>query len=374
MRYGLALIVLFAFAAGALGGEIDADCIRTRIIAQEALLRDMDAKLSHDRTPDTAKGITSLRKNAVVTVGGTIDTRYYYNKAKVDTSLAANKAVNGVPQWNASPDRVQREEFKHGDLTIYNAKLIFKIDINDHFDAYVRLSLHDLNRTRVSGIAQNYWVRWKNICNSGFGVLVGRDSIAFGDNETTGVIMNYTGGQEGVGEYTWRSGLISNFDNADPIGGAAWGDGMLLGNSLVPYHTGFDFGRTTQITPYWESKDGKFKAEVSLFQSRERLTGDSYGYADGATTHYRSINYGLGTGTVKLTWRPAEGLKLTASAINFNTNSDRNNGVFSWKGNGPGGGGWNQLSGIRTTSNNSAVNLAVQYRPVFLKKLKVWTQ
>lgn len=345
-----------------------------RMADQDARMHDMQAKFGKQPESQQAEYVTSLKKNARVTLGGLINTRYYYRQATVDTALAGNQTGS----WAASPtgERVKREDMKLGDLSVYDAKVTMQIEVNDHFDGYIKLSLHDAySRRNVSGVAQNYWMRWKNICNSGFGVLVGRNNLAFGDNWITGVVNNYTGGQEGLGDFTYLSELIASPSNVTP-GGAVFGDGMFLGGSLTPYHTGFDFSRTTQINPYWENSDGSFRAEVSLMQGLDRLDGDTFTFVDSdGVTKSRAINYGLGSGTFRLIWKPIEGLKLTASALNYRQDADRIGEIYSYKGNGPFGDGTGSLgNGIRVVSNNSAVNLAFQYRPAAFKRLNTWGQ
>ena len=76
------------------------------------------------------------------------------------------------------------------------------------------------------------------------------------------------------------------------------------------------------MTPYWESANGAVLAELSFMQNVD--TGNAYmdwtkwGYSYPTTTgiKYCSSNYGLGTMSARLTWKPVEGLKLTASAAN----------------------------------------------------------
>lgn len=374
--------LVFIIACGAVFAEdLDITDLLTKVESHEARINDMQAKLAQQSDSESAKRVTSMRKNAKVTIGGLLNTRYYYRQASVKTSLAANQETsptNPNPAWNASAsgDRVKREDIKNGDLNVYDAKLTMQIDVNDHFDGYLKLSLHDAyGRRNVNGIAQNYWIRWKNIRDSGFGVLIGRNNLAFGDNWITGVMCNYTGGQEGLGDFTWMSRLIANSGNL-ATGGAIYGDGMFLGGSLTPFHTGFDFSRTTQINPYWENRDGTLKVEASFLQGLDRLDGDTFTWTDSnGVMQSRAINYGLGSGTFRIIWKPIEGLKLTASALNYRQDADRIGEIFSYRGNGPFGEGTGSLNnGIKVVSNNSAVNLAFQYRPAAFKKLNVWGQ
>lgn len=395
----IVLTVCIVFAAcmhlGAGGEEDGVEDLRRKLAEQEALLRnaldssvkmqtqmtsqaeqlnDMNAKMRSlaDKSGGSPQNVVSMRKNAKVTIGGTLTTRYNYRDGEVRSSLVLGKdPVTGDDAYLKRSDGKRRhvEDYKSGDLRIKDAKVAIKIDINEHIDGYIRLDLQDMGRANVSGIGQYYWLRWKNIRNSGFGVLIGRDALKFGDNSTIGVIASWNKSAYDSATHEYSPSAYRNHDGTK-------GNGMFALDNLMPMHTTFDFTRTTQINPYWESSDGKWKVDVSIIQAIDRLSGLTgakgwvYDHGDHNLTKYRSINYGIGSATARVVWKPIEGAKIIASAMNLYA-QDRKNWVWGPEGRrDPGSKGY----GVETTSNNSAVNLAVQYRPAFLKKLNIWGQ
>ncbi|MCD8349336.1 MAG: hypothetical protein LUC93_01825 [Planctomycetaceae bacterium] len=407
-RIGLAMVAIFALVGGiAFAEDMDVRALQAKLAAQEARLNDLQAKMYGAACDESvvADGITSLRKNAVVTLGGTVNTRYFARSGNIKSSVVGT----GAPAYTdaagdpvaadligRNPDgRVKVADYKFGDMRISDAKLEVKIDVNENFDAYLKMDLQDTDKTEVSGIAQNYWIRWKNVCNTGFGVLVGRDALKFGGVTPYGAIGSFTKNNDGFNDVIGIGGLgelggVSGFDVNDYngvgpgpenfTGGDAWGEGMFVGGGIMPTHTTWDHSRTTQITPYWETQDGSFSAELSLIQAIDTRNALYGARADesGSYTKYRSINYGLGSGTLRLTWKPIEGLKVVGSVMNLYAKN--------------GGGRWNWRSGrlhnesapalindagewegfAETSNSNTAVNLAFEYRPCFFNRLNLW--
>ncbi len=383
-RIGLAMVAIFALVGGiAIAEDMDVRALQAKLAAQEARLNDLQAKMygaAYDEKV-VADGITSLRKKAVVTLGGLVNTRYFMRSGNIKSEF--NQRVSDdatLPR----PGRTKVADYRHGDMCISDAKLEVKIDVNENFDAYVKMDLQDGNFSRA-GVGQNYWIRWKNVCNTGFGLLVGRDTLKFGGVTPYGAIGSFVKTNDGAGDI-----LFSRTAGEDGVvsfgylggGASAGGEGMLLNGSMVPTHTIWDHSRTTQITPYWETQDGSFKVELSLIQSVDTLNGVTGTRQDSVDncTDYRSINYGLGSGTLHFTWKPIEGLKLVASGMN----------VVAKNGNGYWGGprtgqSWNtpllyiyEIDGTSTTNtvkmatNNTAVNFAFEYRPCFFNRLNLW--
>jgi hypothetical protein len=130
----------------------------------------------------------------------------------------------------------------------------------------------------------------------------------------------------------------------------------------IPIHNNWDQGRYVQITPYWEAQDGKFGAELSLYQDygwhsqRNGIGGDSV-YLAG--DKWKSRNYGFGSASLRLRFRPVEGLLLSASVANFH---DKSADKYIERGT------------DTTKKDNTAIDLAFSYRPAFFNKLQVWGQ
>lgn len=347
-----------------------------KMAAQDARMTDLQAKMrekagASSDPVDKAKGVVGIRKNAVVTVGGQLNTRYVGTTGNVE-----HDAMDGAGMQ-------KRSEYKIGNFSITDAKLSFKIDVNENFDAFVQLDLqHDSDRlTRTAGIAQKYWVRWKKaVCDTSFGVLIGRNDFIFSDRYNVGQYSGLLGKHDDFGSTFATKGItIYGDDVSTPTytgPGGQLGEGMFShrGN-LTPNHVGWDYSRTTQINPYLELMDGKLRFDLSLMQAPERLAGGTSNTVDPATsngvTEYRSINYGLGSGTFRIMWKPIEGLSLTGSVANFyqgnahdgSTNRwDARKGISSWA---TGHSEW-------ISKNATATNISIRYNPSFAKAWNFW--
>ena len=375
-------VAVFALVGGiALSEDMDVRALQAKLAAQEARLNDLQAKMysTGGSSDNVADGITSLRKNAVVTLGGTVNTRYFYRQGKIKADAGMfPDAANGPTLDGDTANGQMRKiaDSKHGDLRIADAKLDVKIDVNENFDAFLKLDFQDgYGRRDVSGIAQNYWIRWKNVCNTGFGLLVGRDDLKFGGVQPYGILDSWNKDQGGSyndvleSPMAYAAGL-----NFDPDEGAInTGEGMFTSGSALPTHTVWSFSRTTQITPYWENCDGSLKAEVSFIQSVDTMNGMTSSRVHSRGTpgaesmrKSRSQNYGVGSMTGRITWKPIEGLKLVASVMNL-----KNSGQ-TYRYNYPRGFGAGKADDYETASNNFATNIGFEYRPCFFNRMNVW--
>ncbi len=331
-----------------LAQELDVSAIQARIAEQEAQITDLQARMNqrgqananYDGAPE---GIISLNKNAVVTIGGLLTTKYQYTDAKVD-SIFDEDGVYGGNTYQ------RRAKAQLGDLAITDAKVYMQVDVNDYFDAYLEMDLQ--NNAEDYDNAEVYYVRWKNICNSGFGIKVGRDALVFGDDNAVGDLGTYAaGGGDAFGDIDYAG----NF--ANHMGFIA---GPTSSASLIPSHNGWDVSGVTQVTPYWEGFDGKFKAELSFFQhvyDDEALisTGSALGdepltgwYLSGRT--YKSKNYG--TVSARVAFTPVEDLTITASFANYRQGE----------------------SDPVHNADNQVYGLAFNYRPSFFNRLYTWGQ
>jgi hypothetical protein len=164
-------------------------------------------------------------------------------------------------------------------------------------------------------------------------------------------------------------------------------------------HINYGASRTTQINPYWVSQDGKFRFDFSLIQSIEarNAANSVYTATDRRSDEYRTTNYGLGSGTMKLTWKPTEDLTIVGAMAHLYSNAK--NGEIYYKRNqnaalaAPGSSyayvdedanpvavAWDRNGTARwddrvNSSSNTALHLGFTYNPAaFCKKLTVWGQ
>ncbi|MCD8138811.1 MAG: hypothetical protein LUE17_03365, partial [Planctomycetaceae bacterium] len=375
-RIGLAMVAIFALVGGiAFAEDMDVRALQAKLAAQEARLNDLQAKMYGAACDEgtVADGITSLRKNAVVTIGGELNTRYFYRKGEIKSQYSRNPASKyGEGQRTDGREKVM--DNKRGDMKISDAKLEAKIDVNEYFDAYLKMDLQDLDKGSVSGIAENYWVRWKNVCNTGFGLLVGRDDLKFCGVTPYGAIGSFVKNYDGGGDVLDGFGTL--YDSiGDDNNAFQGGEGMFAHGNMVPAHTIWDHSRVTQFNPYWETQDGSFRAEMSLIQAIDTINGNQDSRISDDGRRYRSVNYGFGSGTLRLTWKPVEGLNLVASAMNLHAKNGAGRWT-SWRR----GTNWEAdgapllFNGQRaaTDDNNTSVNFAFEYRPCFFNRLNIW--
>ena len=335
MRLAMCVAAFAVLGKIAMSEDIDVRALQAKIQAQEQRLNDLNAKLGASKVVvGENEGLVSINKNAVVTIGGTVNTRYYYYNGKISddngvVTIPAGSVIppvavllpNGVPAANTD---LRASE---GNLKISDAKLTVQIDVNDYFDAFLKVDLQSSTDGSGSDNAEVYYVRWKNVCNTGFGLKVGRDALVFGE-----------GGYGVLG--AWAA-------NGDGVGDIDWGD---ITDGVVyyarPAHNNWDIGRITQITPYWEGLDGKVGFELSVFQ-RPGANGGNH-YYDVQDGKFKTENYGT-SASARLRFTPIEGLDLSLSAVNFGSNNS-------------------------DADNNTAVDVSAKWRPAAFNRLLVWAQ
>ncbi len=363
-------VAAFAVLGGiAFSGEMDIKALQAKLAAQEARLNDLQAKMGSSKAAETPANITSMRKNAKVTIGGEVDTRYIYHSGKVEQDRGYINTSTATARGVAA-GRTKRVDIEDAQMYLDTAKLTFQIDVNEHMDARLQLDLHDPtsgggNREHELGIAQTYWVRWKNICNSGFGVL-------FGMGKPIGMLDAYNqdgGPNSAFGSFAYPGsgtdiGDSNTFDRTD---------GLFATNGVLSQHLSYGTSRTTQITPYWQSEDGKVLFELSFMQGLDRR--GTYNTDEGPNTaggynRVRSINMGLATMSGRITWKPTEDWTLVLGAINLQSDDDN---FGAYRGQDTGNAIAGRLHPDRFNGNNFAYHLGAMYTPSILcQRLTVW--
>ncbi len=377
MKHMVALgcLILAMVAGQAWSSDLDVHQMQWRLAAQEARMADQDARMNDlhakiansmnlNSSGSSADSVISLQKNAKVTIGGLVTTKYTNTTARVSSVYGDNGAGEIV---DLGSGRARRAEAKAGSLAITDAEIYMQVDVNDNFDAYLELDLQ--NDARDYYIAKAYYVRWKNICNTGFGIKVGRDALVFGE-EGFGELASYAaGGGDGLSELGGAFDSYSGFRVPTATAGVFAPTG-----GIVPIHNGWDVDGVVQVTPYWEGFDGKFKLEMSFMQSIDDDTPymdleDNYYYRinSSGVQKIRSRNYGLGSMSLRATYEPIENLKFTAGVVNYHMN-----GAQEWDEND------DPITDYSADSvhskNNTAFALAASWRPCFAERFLFWGQ
>lgn len=380
MKKGWVIALALVLLGGVTWAEDDIEALRARLAAQDARManqdarmRDLEAKMMSAKGPneDNLEGITSLRKNAVVTIGGFASPSYVGSKYKIESTYG--DWGDGTSYRDATYRK--RAESSHGSLEFIEAELHIGFTIGDNIDGFAAIDLNAVKGGGDWGVAKDFWIRYKNICNTGFGLKAGRDNAAFG-----GIAYGYLDSYATLGDGASWVGNGAFGANPNVLGLAAdtgnYGYGSeVAGFGSMPLHNYWLMKGVNQITPYWESQDGKLKVEVSAFQ-----TIDVAGYNGGGgydnfywndlnnSTHprsgynkYTSTNRGLPSLSTKISWTPIEGLELIASAMNIRRNSFADGDPLG-------------ITDVSLDKNNFATYLGFMYRPCFLPKLNVWGQ
>ena len=403
-----AFVAAFAVVGGvAMAEDADVRALQAKLAAQEARLNDLQAKMygaanACEEPQIIADGMTSLRKNAVITIGGVVNTRYHSRNGKLESSITPVDATvqNGhvaddttaIVAGEGYPDGPMRTVSKRNSSQFHvsDALLQVKIDVNDYFDAYAQFNFNDNNRGWETGMAENYWIRWKNVCNTGFGLLVGRDRERHGGIGGMSIYDNWQIGREDSASGAF-AGWGPDFTGADGDGNVisviGLGEGMFNGTSVIPVHSTHGNGRVTQINPYWETQDGAYKVEASFFQGMENTPGAVARYYDGdGVWRARSINDGAGGMSFRITAQPIEGLKLIASVKNLYARGYNGNTWSFHEGNSAGGahGIGGEIYDDNTVAigagetavdfakNNTSVFGGFEYTPCFFNRATLW--
>ena len=369
-------VAAFAVVGGiAIAEDMDVRALQAKLAAQEARLNDLQAKMYSAGCEEgtVADGITTLRKNATITLGGTVNTRYFYRNGRLKSSLGDLGGDGNNIGTTGNVNKVA--DYRGGDLFLADAKLEGKIDVNDNFDAYFKFDLQSSDNG-ASDNAEQYWVRWKNINCTGFGVLAGRDGLKYGMGPSVGVLDSWSAGNGPNGTGDMFSSLFGDVYGAGSDSANAAGlSGMFAHGSSTPFHSGWDYSRVMQLTPYWENSDGSFRAEVSFIQDIYE-DGNAWIRSNGnpgtnnVAKFRKSYNDGVGSMTGRITWKPIEGLSVIGSVMNQHNKYAKNTGNLVaatqedmvW-------GQW----GDKGAKNNIAASLGIEWTPGFLcNKLTLW--
>lgn len=124
------------------------------------------------------EGLTSLRKNAVVSVGGEVRVDYSYRQSKSSGSSSAAASSYDV---------------KTGDLSVRNANLRILADVHPNIQAFFKLDFSsnpDRNREYEEILAEAMLVA-KSVGGTGLGFFAGKGRVPYGQDIALGMIQSY---------------------------------------------------------------------------------------------------------------------------------------------------------------------------------------
>lgn len=125
----------------------------------------------------SAAGITSLRKNATVSLGGEMRVDYSYRHAKTSVYSAASASRPG--------------ETDTGDLALRNANLRLQADVRPNVRALFKLDFSSEGLSRHDDILEEALLVMHAIGGSGLEVFAGKGRAPYGQDITLGMLQSY---------------------------------------------------------------------------------------------------------------------------------------------------------------------------------------
>lgn len=232
-------------------------------------------------------GVVSLRKNAVVTIGGEVATDYSYRSART-TSTRAD-----------APDPTQAHI---GDLSVRYANLRIQADVHPHVSAFFKVDL-SANGDRYAGrdeILEEALVVMSAVGGTGLGFFAGKGRVPYGQDVTLGMLQSY---HHSANQWDSSEGLIFLSDPPD--------ERQATGRETYPPAAPMRPGQVDRVflagaSYVWQDR---WKVEAAAFQPsdfefRERLTDTE-----------RHKGPGRIGAAARVWWRPFEDLTLQFSAM-----------------------------------------------------------
>lgn len=232
-------------------------------------------------------GLVSLRRNAVVTVGGELRVDYDFRRTKSD-----------------GPPRNVRG--KYGDLSIRHANLRLRADVNPNVSALFKIDLSakdDVTRDNEEMLEEAMLVM-RAVGGAGLGFFAGKGKAPYGQDITIGILQSYHHAANRVDSAEGRVFIVDPPDDfhADPANPS-------FDNALPPMRPG-QFDRTYMAGVSYEV-EGVWKVEVAAFQPNRDEYDRRLVHGAGGSKYARS-DIGL---AARVWWSPVADLTVEASGM-----------------------------------------------------------
>lgn len=229
-----------------------------------------------------AAGLVSLRKNAVVTIGGEI--RVDYSFTSMRTSVIQPKIDSRI-----------------GDLSLRQANIRLVADVHPNISAIFKLNLSaDSDRSRDRDeVLEEALVVMRSVGGTGLGFFAGKGRAPYGQDVTLGMLQSYAHAANRLDSAEGRVFIVDPPDDVTPAN-----PGQLPVAPMRPgqFDRTFMAGASYEWSPRW-------KVEAALFQPND------FEYSE-RLRNRRSEREGSDIGAAaRLWWRPIEDLTLEASAM-----------------------------------------------------------
>lgn len=226
-----------------------------------------------------AEGLTSLRRNAVVGVGGEL---------RLDYSLRS---------WEGRGDGGRRDA-RLSDLSVRHANLRVRVDAHPNLSAFFKIDLSansERDRDR-DGIAEEALLVMRAVGGSGLGFFAGKGRAPYGQDVTLGMLQSYHHSANHADSSEGRIFIVDPPESDGAGGGQAVGP-MRPGQ----FERAFLAGTSYEWSDRWKVEIAAFRPERGMY--RDRLAaGDA---RDGS-------DIGMAG---RVWWNPAEDLTIAASAV-----------------------------------------------------------
>ncbi len=267
-------------------------------------LQDMRAKMSAMEAAQMApaaggdaESLLSMKKKAVIKIGGSLDV-YAYTVHR-DTDPTADYDGDGDPGGDINNDGVlEFREDDEIDQTFFGFCPALTLEAKATEDTRVYFKL-DLDDTATDGdLVEEAFFEWKHVAGSNWKIWLGKDEVEFGQDKSIGFFNTWAhGGADGCGD-TWNAFSTSS---ENPNG---WSDANYHG-WMAPNNFPGEVDNTFALQAAYDYKD-LLTWSFSLFQNP--AAKGSYEDRSEDTLFFQSF-------ATKMTIMPMEGFEAEISFI-----------------------------------------------------------
>lgn len=233
-----------------------------------------------------AAGLTSLRKNAIISIGGEVRVDYSYRHT---TTTATS-----------SPPSTYNADTSVGDLSLRNANLRLQADVHPNIRAFFKVDLSS-QECRRDDILEEALLIMNAVGGSGLGLFAGKGRAPYGQDITLGMIQSYNHTANAIDTSEGRVFIVdppeSRSNPANPGRYSATG----------PMRPGqIDRAVQAGVSYDW---DDRWRVELAVFKPSD------YDYKDRLIDSKRCDSASDIGVAARIWWRPVEELVVQASGM-----------------------------------------------------------
>ena len=238
-------------------------------------------------------GVTSLRKNAVVGIGGEVS---------VDYTLRKSKSSSIAPDASTIP-----LDASVSDMALKHATLRIRADVHPSVSAFIKLDFGSHDDRHDEDIVEEAMLVMSAVGGTGLGFFAGRGRAPYGQDIALGMVQSY---HHNANQWDSSEGLI--FINDPPLEKKDPADPDQTPREQPPMRPG-QFDRVFMAGASYTWHD-RWKIELAAFQPNMQEYEDRLSRVDG---NRNPANIGAAG---RIWWRPFEDLVLQFSAMATRSN------------------------------------------------------